>query len=59
MFVNVFTFFQIPAVCSTSFYYLFLNYVLKPKNTFWDIAVERSAPCYLTVRFVLASCFEF
>lgn len=43
MSVYVFIFFKIPDVCSTSFYYLFSNFVLKLKNTFWDIAVEMSA----------------
>lgn len=59
MFVHVFIFLKIPHVCSTSFYYMFLNFVLKLKNTFWDIAIEVSAECYLIVGYVLARYFEF
>lgn len=51
-------FLKLPDVCSTS-YYLVLKYVLKLKNTFWDVAVEMSVVCYLMVGYALASCFEF
>lgn len=53
MSVHVFIFFRIPDVCSTSFYYLFSNFVLKLKNTFWDIVTEVSAECYL----IIGLCF--
>lgn len=53
MSVHVFIFFKIPDVCSTSFYYLFSNFVLKLKNTFWDIVIEMSTECYL----IIGLCF--
>lgn len=37
----------------------FWIYVLKLKNTFWNIAMEVSAECYLTVGYILPGYFEF
>lgn len=45
-----------PDVCSTSFYCLLLNYVLK-LNTSWDTAVEMSAE--LVVDYNLANILNF
>lgn len=47
-----------PDACSTSFYCLLLNYVLK-LNTSWDTAVEMSAERYLVVDYSLASILNF
>lgn len=47
-----------PDVCSTSFYCLFLNYVLK-LNTFWNTVIQTSSELYLIVGYSLVSILNF